>query len=120
MSGALAGSAASREFFTDAFGAAFGLGSLGIEAAPESQRPRRYRLGKISRNIDPPPARQDDVARDQAQIPFLAAVSLDHILGADRNRRGKRLDSRSIGRPITLSYVQSKVINLSRPVTASV
>jgi hypothetical protein len=84
MSEALAGSAASGEFFADAFGAGFGLGSLRIGAAPESQRPRRYGLGKIGRNIDPPPARQDDVARDQAQIPFLAAVSLDHILGANR------------------------------------
>jgi hypothetical protein len=80
-----AGSAASGEFFADAFGAALGLGSLRVGAAPESQRLRRYKLGKISRNIDPPPAGQDDVARDHAQIPFLAAVSLDHILGADRN-----------------------------------
>ena len=30
-------------------------------------------------NIDPLPARQDDVARDHAQLPFLAAVSLNHI-----------------------------------------
>ena len=82
--GALPGSAASGEFFADAFGEAFRVGSLRIGAAPESQRPRRYRLGKISRNIDPPPVRQDDVARDQAQIPFLAAVPFDHILGADR------------------------------------
>jgi len=33
-------------------------------------------------NIDPLPARQNDVARDHAQLPFLAAVSLNHILGA--------------------------------------
>jgi hypothetical protein len=47
---------------------------------------RRHKLHRraLNGNIDPPPARQDDVARDQAQIPFLAAVSLDHILGADR------------------------------------
>jgi hypothetical protein len=83
-SGSLPDSAASGGFFADAFGSAFGLGSLRIRAPPESQRPRRCRLGKISRNIDAPPARQDDVARDHAQIPFLAAVSLDHILGADR------------------------------------
>jgi hypothetical protein len=102
MSGALPGSAASGEFFADAFGAPFGLGSLRIGAAPGSQRPRRCKLGKISRNIDPPPARQDDVARDHAQIPVLAAVSLDHILRADRKPR------RSIGRPMTLSFVQSK------------
>jgi len=55
-------------------------------------------------NIDPLPARQDDVARDYVQLPFLAAVSLNHILGA----YWKRLARRSIGRPMTLSLVQSK------------
>ena len=60
------------------------LSDLGLEAAPKSPRPRRCRLGKISRNIDPPPAGQDDVARDHAQIPSLAAASLNHILSADR------------------------------------
>ena len=46
-----------RRIFFHASGSAFGVGSIRIGAAPESQRPRRCWLGKISRNIDPPPVR---------------------------------------------------------------
>ena len=66
--------------------------SLGLEAAPKSPRPRRCRLGKISRNIDPPPAGQDDVARDHAQFPPSPPLPSTTYLAPTGNRRGKRLD----------------------------
>jgi hypothetical protein len=40
---------------------------------------RNGRGGKISGNVDPPPARKDHVARDDVQISLRAAKSFDHI-----------------------------------------
>jgi len=80
----LPGSAAGGEFFPALLGSALCWRLLGIGIAAESKGARRCWPAEIGRNIDPVPAGQDDVPGNDAQIPFLAALTLDHICGADR------------------------------------
>ncbi len=59
-------------------------GGAAVAGTPRNRLARPAKLAAIGRKLDVPPARKDDIPRDNPQLPVFAAVAFDDILGADR------------------------------------